>query len=64
MPKYRYLLKETTELWHTIEADNLDEANALMDDYIYSSDVDWGLGEMQVSYGFCMRLDEEDENEL
>ena len=52
MPSYEYYLIEKTVLSVVIEAKDQDEANQQVEDMLYQSDIDWGMGEMETDYLF------------
>lgn len=52
MPKYEYYLIEKTVLSVVVDAKNRDEANQQIEDILYQSDIDWGMGDMETSYEF------------
>lgn len=52
MPKYEYYLIEKTVLSVVVDAKDRDEANQQIEDILYQSDFDWGMGDMETSYEF------------
>lgn len=52
MPSYEYYLIEKTVLPVVVEARNREEANQQVEDMLYQSDIDWGIGEMETDYLF------------
>jgi hypothetical protein len=52
MPSYEYYLIEKTVLSVVIEAEDRDEADQKVEDMLYQSDIDWGMGEMETDYVF------------
>jgi hypothetical protein len=52
MPKFSYWLIEKTAIYHEVDANDQDEANELVQDFLDSGLVDWGIGDMEVSYSF------------
>ena len=52
MPSYEYYLIEKTVLSVVVEAKNQEEANQQVEDMLYQSDIDWGMGEMETDYLF------------
>lgn len=52
MPKYEYYLTEKTVLSVCVDAKGRDEANQQIEDILYQSDIDWGMGDMETSYEF------------
>lgn len=57
MPKYTYLLTEKTTLWHEVEAQSLDEANEMVQDFLDSGLVDWGIGDMECRFDYSHKGD-------
>ena len=52
MAKYNYWLVEKTTLRHTVDADSRDDADAIIEDFLNSGEIDWGLGDMETYYAF------------
>lgn len=46
MTTYRFYLIETTSVYKEVEADSLEEAQELAEEFMYSDEMDWGVGEM------------------
>jgi hypothetical protein len=52
MPKYGYWLIEKTTVYHEVEADEKVFADEMVDSYLNSGEIDWGLGDMETTYEF------------
>jgi hypothetical protein len=52
MPKYGYWLIEKTTVYKEIEAEDRYEANEIVEEFIYSDHIDWGMGDMDIDYKF------------
>jgi hypothetical protein len=52
MPKYGYWLIEKTTVYKEIEAENRDQANEIVEEFMESDHIDWGMGDMEYDYKF------------
>ena len=52
MPSYEYYLIEKTILSVVVEANNREEANQQIDDMLFSANIDWSMGDMEIDYEF------------
>ena len=52
MPKYGYWLIEKTTVYKEIEAENRDQANEIVEEFMESDHIDWGMGDMEYDYEF------------
>lgn len=52
MKKYGYWLVEKTTVYKEIEAENIDQANEIIEEFMYSDHIDWGQGDMETYYEF------------
>ena len=52
MPSFEYYLIEKTVLSVVIDAEDKDQADQQVQDMLYQSDIDWGMGEMETDYMF------------
>jgi hypothetical protein len=52
MPSYEYYLIEKTVLSVVVEAEDRDEANQQIEDMLFSADIDWSMGDMEIDYEF------------
>ena len=52
MPKYGYWLTEKTTVYKEIEAENQDQANEIVVEFMHSDHIDWGMGDMELDYAF------------
>ena len=52
MPKYQYFLIEKTVLSVEIEAEDRDDADKQVEDLLDEADMDWGMGDMEVTYEY------------
>jgi hypothetical protein len=52
MPSYEYYLIEKTILHVTVDANHRDEADDKVEE-IMDGDLDWGMGDMEVTYEFA-----------
>jgi len=52
MPSYEYYLIEKTVLSVVIDAKNKDQADQQVENMLYESDIDWGMGDMETNYEF------------
>lgn len=52
MPSYEYYLIEKTVLSVVIEAEDRDDANKQVEDLLDEADMDWGMGDMEVTYEY------------
>jgi hypothetical protein len=52
MPSYEYYLIEKTVLSVVIDAEDKDQADQQVEDMLYQSDIDWGMGDMETSFEF------------
>ena len=52
MPKYGYWLTEKTTVYKDIEAEDRDQANEIVEEFMYSDHIDWGMGDMEYDYEF------------
>jgi hypothetical protein len=52
MPKYGYWLIEKTTVYKEIEAEDQDQANEIIEEFMDSEHIDWGTGDMEYDYEF------------
>jgi hypothetical protein len=52
MPKYGYWLIEKTTIYKEIEAEDRDQANEIVEEFMESDHIDWGFGDMEYEYEF------------
>ena len=52
MPKYGYWLIEKTTVYKEIEAEDRDQANEIVEEFMESDHIDWGMGDMEYDYEF------------
>jgi exoribonuclease II len=52
MPKYRYWLIEKITVYKEIEAEDRDQANEIIEEFMHSDHIDWGMGDMEYNYEF------------
>jgi hypothetical protein len=52
MPKYGYWLIEKTTIYKEIEAEDRDQANEIVEEFMESDHIDWGMGDMEYDYEF------------
>lgn len=52
MPKYAYWLVEKTTVYKVIEADSREEADEIVEEFMYSDHIDWGQGDMDCEMCF------------
>ena len=52
MPKYSYWLIEKTTVYHEVEAESREQADALVDKDLCDGGIDWGMGDMETTYEF------------
>jgi hypothetical protein len=52
MPKYGYWLIEKTTVYKEIEAKDRDQANEIVEEFMDSDHIDWGMGDMEYDYEF------------
>lgn len=52
MPKFGYWLIEKTTVYKEVEAEDRDQANDMIEDFLESDEMDWGVGEMEYYYEF------------
>jgi hypothetical protein len=52
MPKYGYWLIEKTTVYKEIEAEDQDQANEIIEEFMDSEHIDWGMGDMEYDYEF------------
>ena len=57
MNKYGYYLVEKTYVYKEVEAENLDQANGLIEEFMYSDDMDWGIGKMEVTFDYVGKVE-------
>jgi len=59
MPNYEYYLYKKVTVYKAIEAENLDQANEIVDEFIHSDHIDWSLGEddAELSVGYIGRIE-------
>jgi exoribonuclease II len=52
MPKYGYWLIEKTTVYKEIEAEDRDQANEIVEEFMELDHIDWGMGDMEYDYEF------------
>ena len=52
MPKYGYWLTEKTTVYKDIEAEDRYQANEIVEEFMHSDHIDWGMGDMEYDYEF------------
>ena len=52
MPKYGYWLIEKITVYKEIEAEDRDQANEIVEEFMGSDHIDWGMGDMEYDYEF------------
>ena len=57
MNKYGYYLVEKTTIYKEVEAESIDQANEIIEEFMYSDHIDWGMGDMEYDYQFNGKIE-------